>query len=117
MSANFFTIKLRQPTDFLILEVFYSGENLNAPAAAYRINNDLDTNREVTKSNINTRLPELAGYGLLEKIPPKATSGLYRITIEGQIALENREKYDDPEVDFVDLIIRMKQQRGDSGAI
>lgn len=81
-----FTVKLRQPTDFLILEALdRHGRNV-APNLAEHI----DKNRK----NINTRLPVLWDYGLVEKVGPSEHSGLYEITEKGRVVVSLREDYD-----------------------
>ena len=90
-------MKLRQPTDFLVLEALYSyGRNV-APNLA-----------EVTgksRKNINTRLPVLEDYGLVRKIGPAERSGLYEITEKGEQAMRLRDQYDTAE-DFEALVER-----------
>lgn len=94
-------MRLRQPTDFLILEALHSyGRNV-APNLA-----------EITgksRKNINNRLPVLADYELVQKIGPAQRSGLYEITDRGQAALELRDQYEDT-ADFDHLIQRRLQQ-------
>ncbi|MFC7026380.1 hypothetical protein ACFQJ5_16730 [Halomicroarcula sp. GCM10025324] len=46
---------------------------------------------------MNVRLPQLADYGLVEKVGPAKNSGLYEITELGLLAVENREKYGEVE--------------------
>lgn len=89
-------MKLRRPTDFLILQgLFLHGRNVATNLA------------ELTgksRKNINTRLPVLADYGLVEKIGPAETSGLYEITALGRRALRYADRYD--EVDDFEALIR-----------
>jgi len=82
-------VRLRQPTDFLILEAL----------AAYGRNVATNLSRIMDKSrkNINNRLPKLVDYGLVRKIGPADHSGLYEITSKGELALGHREKYDERE--------------------
>lgn len=87
-------VKLKRPTDFEILDIFSDGERDVGVNVADR----LDKNR----GYINTRLPQLEDYGLLERVGPSDRSGLYRITPRGIAALKLRERYDDD--DFADLI-------------
>lgn len=90
-----FTVKLRQPTDFLILEALdRHGRNV-APNLAEHI----DKNRK----NINTRLPVLWDYGLVEKVGPSEHSGLYEITERGRAVVKLREAYDEAD-DFEALV-------------
>lgn len=90
-------VRLRQPTDFLVLEALHSyGRNV-APNVA-----------EITgksRKNVNNRLPVLADYGLVRKIGPADRSGLYEITEEGRVALQLRDQYGEAE-DFDALIDR-----------
>ncbi|MCU4742790.1 ArsR family transcriptional regulator [Natronoglomus mannanivorans] len=88
-------MKLRQPTDFQILEALEeTGRNVAA---------NLESQTDKTRQNINTRLPVLDDYGLVEKIGPAERSGLYEITPDGKTALVYREQYCDVD-DFESLI-------------
>ena len=88
-------MKLRQPTDFLVLEALEDkGRNVATNLAAH-------TGK--SRKNINTRLPVLEDYGLVRKIGPAERSGLYEITSLGKAALVYREQYD--EVDDFDSLI------------
>ncbi|SIS00177.1 winged helix-turn-helix domain-containing protein [Natronorubrum thiooxidans] len=88
-------MKLRQPTDFLILEELEDkGRNVATNLAAH-------TGK--SRKNINTRLPVLEDYGLVCKIGPAERSGLYEITSMGKAALVYRDQYDDVD-DFESLI-------------
>ena len=90
-------MKLRRPTDFLVLESLDEhGRNVATNLAHH-------TGK--SRKNVNTRLPVLADYGLVRKIGPADHSGLYEITREGQIALMYRDKYDEVD-DFEALIER-----------
>lgn len=89
-------MRLTVPTDFDILDAFADGRRNNAANLAH----ELDRNR----SYINTRLPVLADYGLLERVGPAPKSGLYSITEKGLIAAEHREKYRTDGVDFDALV-------------
>lgn len=78
-------VKLKRPTDFLILEAFAEeGRNVAANIAIL-----IDKKR----SYVNTRLPELEGYRLLQRVGPSPNSGLYEITDRGRAALELRSEY------------------------
>ena len=80
-------MKLRQPTDFLILEALEGkGRNVATNLAAH-------TGK--SRKNINTRLPVLEDYELVEKIGPAERSGLYEITSLGKAALVYQDQYDD----------------------
>lgn len=88
-------MKLRQPTDFLILqELEDKGRNVATNLAAH-------TGK--SRKNINTRLPVLEDYDLVEKIGPAERSGLYEITALGKKALVYRDQYDEAD-DFEALI-------------
>lgn len=90
-------MRLRQPTDFLILEALHTyGRNV-APNLA-----------EITgksRKNINNRLPVLEDYGLVEKIGPVERSGLYELTDRGRVALGLRDQYGEAS-DFEALVER-----------
>lgn len=88
-------MKLRQPTDFLILESLEeTGRNVAT---------NLSHHTGKTRKNINTRLPVLADYGLVQKIGPADRAGLYEITPRGKAALIYRDQYD--ETDDFDALI------------
>ncbi len=80
-------MKLRRPTDFLILDALERhGRNVAT---------NLESHVGKSRKNINTRLPVLADYGLVEKIGPAEHSGLYELSREGRIALMYRDQYDE----------------------
>lgn len=85
-------MKLAAPTDFDILESLSDGKRNNAVNIAH----ELDRNR----AYINTRLPILADYDLVERVGPAPNSGLYEITAKGQAVLKNRSQYREEGVDF-----------------
>jgi len=88
-------VKLRRPTDFLILEALDEhGRNV-----ATNLEHHIDKSRK----NINTRLPVLADHGLVRKIGPAERSGLYEITRRGRLALVYRDQYDSVD-DFEALL-------------
>lgn len=90
-------MRLRRPTDFLILEALHSyGRNV-APNIAHISGK--------SRKNVNNRLPLLADYGLVKKIGPAERSGLYEITERGRVVLRLREKYD-TAADFDQLVER-----------
>ncbi len=91
-------MKLASPTDFDLLEALADGKRNTAANLALEIDRD--------RAYINTRLPILADYGLIEKIGPSPNSGLYEITDRGRTALQHREAYTDDDVDFDALIDR-----------
>lgn len=88
-------MKLRQPTDFLILEALEDkGRNVATNLASH-------TGK--SRKNINTRLPVLEDYGLVHKIGPAERSGLYEISSLGKAALVYQDQYDEAD-DFEALI-------------
>lgn len=90
-------MKLRQPTDFLILEALHAyGRNV-APNLSHITGK--------SRKNVNNRLPVLEDYGLVEKIGPAERSGLYEVTERGRVALQCRDEYD-TAADFDSLIDR-----------
>lgn len=88
-------MKLAVPTDFEILEALSDGERNNA----VNLSHILDKNR----AYINTRLPVLADYELVERVGPAPNSGLYAITEKGHVALENRDAYENDD-DFEERV-------------
>ena len=84
-------MKLVTPTDFEILDVLSDGRRNNAVNIAAEL--------EKNRSYINTRLPVLRDYGLVERVGPAPNSGLYVITDRGRAVLEHRESYGDEEFD------------------
>jgi hypothetical protein len=88
-------MKLRRPTDFLILEALTEhGRNVATNLAHH-------TGK--SRKNVNTRMPVLADYELVRKIGPAEHSGLYEVTDTGRVALQHRDSYDDVE-DFAELV-------------
>ncbi|WP_435358912.1 winged helix-turn-helix transcriptional regulator [Haloarchaeobius sp. DFWS5] len=88
-------MRLRQPTDFLILEALQANGRNVATNLAHHTGK--------SRKNINSRLPVLADYGLVDKIGPADRSGLYEVTKKGKIALMYQDQYDEVD-DFGDLI-------------
>lgn len=88
-------MKLRRPTDFLILGALDEHGRNVATNLAHHI--------PKRRKNINTRMPVLADYGLVEKIGPADESGLYEITAKGRAAIRCRDQYDDVD-DFGHLV-------------
>ncbi|WP_439027030.1 winged helix-turn-helix transcriptional regulator [Haloarchaeobius sp. DT45] len=88
-------MRLRQPTDFLILEALQ--------AQGRNVATNLAHHTGKSRKNINSRLPVLADYKLVEKIGPADRSGLYEITKKGKIALMYQDQYDEVD-DFGSLI-------------
>jgi len=100
-------VKLRQPTDFLILEALHAyGRNV-APNLAHITGK--------SRKNVNNRLPVLEDYGLVEKIGPAERSGLYEITDRGGVVLQCRDEYDS-SADFEGLVERRLEANGPAGA-
>ena len=86
---------LRRPTDFLVLEALENHGRNVAPNIAHHTGKN--------RKNVNTRLPILDDYGLVEKVGPTEHSGLYQITEKGHVVLELRDEYDDAD-DFDALV-------------
>lgn len=89
-------MRLASPTDFQLLDALSDGKRNNAVNLAA----ELDKNR----SYINTRLPVLADYGLVERVGPAPNSGLYEITERGQVVRSLREAYEAGAEDFETLV-------------
>jgi hypothetical protein len=89
-------MKLVDPTDFDILEVFQEGRNVATNVAA-ELGHD--------RAYINTRLPHLDDQGLVDKIGPAANSGLYGLTDRGQAAIAYREQYEDVDTDRFESLV------------
>jgi len=88
-------MRLRRPTDFLILEALQAhGRNVAT---------NLADHTGKSRKNINSRLPVLADYGLVDKIGPADRSGLYELTKKGKVALMYQDKYDEVD-DFGELV-------------
>lgn len=85
-------MKLAQPTDFEILEALADGRRNNA----VNISHIIDKKR----AYINTRLPILTDYGLLERVGPAPKSGLYVITEKGRLVIQHRDKYEAADINF-----------------
>jgi DNA-binding HxlR family transcriptional regulator len=99
-------MRLRQPTDFLILKALAEhGRNVAA-----NLTHHIDKSRK----NINTRLPVLADYGLVDRIGPADRAGLYQITPQGRAALELQADYDDID-DFATAITTHDTAATDGG--
>ena len=96
-------MRLVTPTDFDILAAMVDGRRNNAINLAAM----LDRNR----SYINTRLPILLDYGLVERVGPAPNSGLYEITEKGRAVVEHRDSYGEPEVDFNALVAKTVAQK------
>jgi len=89
-------MKLAEPTDFEILNTLDErGRN-----TAQNISLILDKDR----GYVNTRLPHLAEYGLVERVGPAANSGLYEITEKGSLVLEHRDEYGESREEFLERI-------------
>jgi len=84
-------MRLTRPTDFDILAALSDGKRDVAVNIAERLDRD--------RAYINTRLPALLDYGLVERIGPADKSGLYEITVSGQRAVAHREQYESAEFD------------------
>ena len=91
-------MRLTVPTDFDILDALADGERNNAVNLAYLLDRD--------RSYINTRLPVLTDYELLERVGPAPSSGLYAITEKGRVVAAHRDAYRCEDVDFDALVER-----------
>ena len=96
-------MRLTAPTDFEILQALSDGKRDNAS----NLSHTLDKNR----SYINTRLPVLADYGLLERVGPAPNSGLYVITEMGKVVADLEAEYADDDVDFDALVEERLDER------
>jgi DNA-binding MarR family transcriptional regulator len=97
-------MKLRRPTDFLVLEAL--------DAHGRNVATNLAHHTGKSRKNVNTRLPVLADYGLVRKIGPAERSGLYEITERGRTALAYRDQYGKVD-DFAALLDRSKPAEHD----
>ena len=76
-------IRLTQPTDFLILDSLSDGKRDTASNIAKRIDKQ--------RTYINTRLPVLADYDLIEKIgPPRKLGTVSNYSLEGWLLSKSR---------------------------
>ncbi|MFB6086743.1 MAG: ArsR family transcriptional regulator [Halodesulfurarchaeum sp.] len=85
-------MRLAEPTDFQILEALSDGRRNTAANLSYVLDKD--------RSYINTRLPILADYDLVERVGPAPNSGLYEITERGRTVIDIRQSAAGPDVDF-----------------
>lgn len=95
-------MQLRQPTDFLILEALSDGKRNTGANIAVKIGAD--------RGYINAELPQLADYGLVEKVGPHENSGLYQITPLGVAAVEKQPLYDEDQAAFESVIHEFKDE-------
>lgn len=100
-------MKLTLPTDIELLEALADGKRNTAANLSHILEKD--------RAYINTRLPVLADYGLIEKVGPAPRSGLYEITEKGNVVIETQEKYHEENVDF-DSLIEEKLSNHSNGA-
>ncbi|MGQ3330785.1 ArsR family transcriptional regulator [Halorubrum sp. FL23] len=77
--------RLVNPTDFQILDALADGRRDTAANLAVTIDKD--------RSYLNTRLPVLADEGLIHRIGPAESSGLYQIMPRGVAAAQNQSLY------------------------
>ena len=79
-------MRLTQPTDFEILDALDEyGRNVAANLALHL---------ERDRAYLNTRMPHLLDHGLVSKVGPAESSGLYELTDRGQAALKCRDSYE-----------------------
>lgn len=98
-------MKLAVPTDFDILHALSDGKRNTAVNLSHILERD--------RSYINTRLPVLADYGLVERIGPAQNSGLYAITEKGRVVLSQRDQYRTDDVDFDALVATQLEAASD----
>lgn len=97
------TVKLVVPTDFEILAAMSDGKRQTATNLGEIIDRD--------SRYMNNRLAVLAGSGLVEKVGPSDTSGMYVITPKGRAALHHRNEYvHDQAADFSELIEEVAEE-------
>jgi predicted transcriptional regulator len=82
-------MRLVDPTDYDILGILENGKRNTAANIAA----ELERNR----GYINTRLPVLKDFGLVDRVGPVERSGLYAITKKGEDVVENPESYRNDE--------------------
>ncbi|WP_345778227.1 ArsR family transcriptional regulator [Halobaculum rubrum] len=74
--------------DFSILDALVDGRNVAA---------NLHMTLDVSRPYVNSRLGQMADYGLVRRIGPNENAGLYEITERGRAALELRDEYEDAD--------------------
>ena len=89
-------MKLVDPTDFEILKTLQGGRNV-----ATNVATELDQDR----AYINTRLPQLQDYGLVDKIGPANNSGLYELTDRGRAAIACQKQYEHVDPNRFEAIV------------
>ncbi len=89
-------MKIRLPTDVDILEALSDGKRNTAANLSYRIDKE--------RAYINTRLPVLADYGLVERVGPAPNSGLYVITDEGLSLIERVHENQERSAELRDAV-------------
>lgn len=80
-------VKLTRPVDFKILDALSDGRRDLGANIAIRIDEG--------RGYVNTRLPDLKGDRLVERVGPADNTGLYQISERGVAALVLRDSYDD----------------------
>lgn len=89
-------MKLVDPTDFEILNALSDGKRNVASNLAIELDRD--------RAYINSRLPILADYRLVNRIGPAERAGLYEITDKGLTVLNYRDDYHRDDINFDDLL-------------
>ena len=89
-------MQLTPTIDFRILEVYADGRR-NVPVNIALL---LDEKR----NTINPRHSQLRQTGLIRRIGPADTSGLYEITARGRAALQVQHRYGEADLDFAGLV-------------
>jgi hypothetical protein len=84
-------MRLVDPTDYEILGVLSDGKRDNAVNIATKLDRD--------RGYINTRLPVLKDYELVDRVGPSERSGLYVISKEGLSVLRCRAENQHEDAD------------------
>ncbi|GGI95270.1 hypothetical protein GCM10008995_01810 [Halobellus salinus] len=95
-------MRLRRPTDFLILDVLSDGERNTGANIADLIERD--------RGYVNTQLPTIEDQGFVKKIGPHQNSGLYQITPLGIAAVQKQSLYSESEDEFETAIRELADQ-------
>lgn len=96
-------MKLVRSIDFDILDSLSDGKRDVAANIALRLDED--------RSYVNSRIPFLYDYGLVDRVGPSENSGLYEITTKGQLVVQYQDRYGDPDIDFEEFIAIKKKMR------
>lgn len=100
-------LRLVVPTDFRILEAMSDGKRQTGSNMGAIIGKD--------GKYMNGRFSDLAGEGLIRKVGPSPTSGMYEITDLGRAALELRDEYShERAADWGEVVRELAQEMQDS---